>query len=79
MESLIANGVIGVKAFLCDSGLDEFPAADETTLRSAMPVLKAHKIPLLVHAELVSHIAMPKASVGQTPLPKLLVFSPSGV
>ena len=56
LEALMANGVIGIKAFLCHSGLDEFPAADEQTLRAALPILKAHNIPLLAHAEIVSDL-----------------------
>ena len=51
---LIAAGVKGVKAFLCDSGLDEFPAAGEKELRAALPMLKEAGVPLLAHAEIVS-------------------------
>jgi len=54
MQPLIDAGVAGVKAFLCHSGLDEFPNATEADLRAAMPVLARNKVPLLVHAELVS-------------------------
>ena len=60
LESLIRNGVLGVKAFLCDSGLDEFPAADEKTLRAALPILKPSGIPLLAHAELISNPNSPQ-------------------
>lgn len=49
---LTAAGVAGVKAFLCDSGLAEFPAATEADLRELAPVLAAQGVPLLVHAEL---------------------------
>ncbi|CAN5302847.1 allantoinase AllB [soil metagenome] len=45
--------IFGVKAFLCDSGIDEFPAAREADLRAVMPLLAARGIPLLVHAEIV--------------------------
>lgn len=54
IESLLRDGVLGVKAFLCPSGLEEFPAASEDDLRAAMPVLASHGAPLLVHAELIS-------------------------
>ena len=54
IPGLIAAGVKGIKAFLCDSGLDEFPAAGEKELRSALPMLKEAGIPLLAHAEIVS-------------------------
>ncbi len=53
LPGLIDAGVKGIKAFLCDSGLDEFPAASEADLRTAMPLLRDRDLPLLVHAELV--------------------------
>lgn len=53
LEPLVAAGVCGVKAFLCDSGLSEFPASGEKELRAALPVLRRLGVPLLVHAELV--------------------------
>jgi len=52
LESLVGAGVCGVKAFLCDSGLDEFPSVDEAVLRQAMPILARLGTTLLVHAEL---------------------------
>lgn len=53
VEALVDAGVLGVKVFLCDSGLDEFPAITERELRAVMPVLAARGVPLWVHAELV--------------------------
>jgi allantoinase len=50
---LIAAGVLGFKAFLCHSGIDEFPNATESDLRAVMPELARAGLPLLVHAELV--------------------------
>jgi allantoinase len=52
LPGLAARGILGAKAFLCDSGIDEFPASDEATLRGAMAALAAAGIPLLAHAEL---------------------------
>jgi allantoinase len=52
LPKLIAAGVLGVKAFLCHSGIDDFPAATDLELRYAMPLLAAAELPLLVHAEL---------------------------
>ena len=54
IEPLIAAGVCAFKAFLCPSGLDEFPASSEADLRAVMPILAKANIPLFVHAELVS-------------------------
>ena len=53
LEALLDAGVLGVKAFLCHSGIDDFPNATEQDLRAAMPILAARNKPLLVHAELV--------------------------
>lgn len=49
---LVRAGVRGFKAFLCHSGLDEFPNATEKELRTVMPLLAMENIPVLVHAEL---------------------------
>lgn len=50
--SLAESGVFGIKVFLIDSGVPEFPASGEAELRAAMPVLAGAGLPLLVHAEL---------------------------
>ena len=52
LPALIDAGILGVKAFLVDSGLDEFPKTSENDLRAGMPAIAAHGIPLLVHCEL---------------------------
>jgi len=59
MTPLCDAGVLGVKAFLCHSGLDEFPNALERDLKQAMPLLAAARVPLLVHAELLKVPAPP--------------------
>ncbi|MBA2341098.1 MAG: allantoinase AllB [Pyrinomonadaceae bacterium] len=51
-EPLIKAGVLGFKAFLIHSGIDDFPNVTEADLREGMPILAKHNIPLLVHAEL---------------------------
>jgi len=52
LPALAEGGVLGCKAFLVHSGIDEFPNATEGDLRAAMPILRAHGLPLLAHAEL---------------------------
>lgn len=52
-HELLVGGVFGIKAFLCDSGLDEFPRTGESELRVVLPFLRDTGVPLLVHAELV--------------------------
>ena len=61
IEPLVAAGVLGFKAFLCRSGIDEFPNATEADLRVVMPALARTGVPLLVHAELTgdSPVAAP--------------------
>ncbi len=56
IQPLIDAGVLGVKAFLAHSGIDEFPNATETDLRMAMPIIAKSGLPLLVHAELAAPI-----------------------
>ena len=50
------NGVLGLKAFLCESGLKEFPLSGGRELRSALAYLKKRGVPLLAHAEIESEI-----------------------
>lgn len=52
LSELAAGGVLGCKAFLVHSGIDEFPNSTEADLREAMPVLRDAGLPLLAHAEL---------------------------
>jgi allantoinase len=51
LEDLHTRGVLGFKAFMCASGLDEFPACDERTLRDGMRRVAALGSILLLHAE----------------------------
>ncbi len=52
MESLLASGVLGIKAFLTHSGIDEFPNVTEADLRKGMGAIAESGLPLLVHCEL---------------------------
>ena len=51
LETLRDRGVVGIKAFMCDSGMEDFPSVDIATLRAGMQ--RAAKLDLLVavHAE----------------------------
>ncbi len=53
IRPLIREGVCAFKAFLCPSGIDEFPNVTEADLRAVMPILAEAGLPLFVHAELV--------------------------
>jgi allantoinase len=48
---LLEAGVIGVKCFLIDSGIPEFPPLDREGLRAAMKALADSGAPIIVHAE----------------------------
>ncbi len=52
IAGLIEDGVLGFKAFLVPSGVDEFPGVGEGDLRPAMIELARYGVPLLVHSEL---------------------------
>ncbi|MEM8858619.1 MAG: amidohydrolase family protein, partial [Chloroflexota bacterium] len=47
LDQVLEMGAIAGKAFMIDSGIDDFPFADRETLREAMLVLKKHNKPLL--------------------------------
>ena len=51
LRDLAERGVIGFKAFLCDSGLPEFPRAGDLTLYEGMREAARLNLPVAVHAE----------------------------
>lgn len=51
MAELADRGVVGFKAFLCDSGLPEFPRADDLTLFEGLCQAARLGLPVAVHAE----------------------------
>jgi allantoinase len=60
MAGMAAAGVVGFKAFMCDSGLPEFPRADDITLLNGLREAARLDLPVAVHAEsaeLVSGLA----------------------
>ena len=52
IEPLAERGVVGFKAFMCHSGIDDFPRADLATLRDGMRRAAALRVPVGEHAEL---------------------------
>lgn len=59
LEDLLKSGVLGIKAFLTHSGIDDFPNVIEQDLRKAMPIIAKSGRPLLVHCEIDSpHVAL---------------------
>jgi allantoinase len=55
LEDLIQSGVLGIKAFLTHSGIDDFPNVTEADLEKGMAILSKYDLPLLVHCELESN------------------------
>jgi len=51
LAELAERGVMGFKAFMCDSGLAEFPRSDDDTLFAGMQEAARLDLPVLVHAE----------------------------
>jgi allantoinase len=51
MEELAERGVVGFKAFMCASGIDDFAAADDETLLAGMREAARLGLPVAVHAE----------------------------
>jgi allantoinase len=64
LEELVARGVMGFKAFMCPSGIDEFPACNTHVLREGMERIASLGSILLVHAEDPAHLHEPR---GRTP------------
>jgi allantoinase len=52
LDELLNAGVLGVKSFLIDSGIEEFPNVEADDIRRALPILAKHNVPYLIHAEL---------------------------
>lgn len=51
LDELAAAGVVGFKAFMSASGVEEFPAADDLTLLEGMARAARLGLPVAVHAE----------------------------
>src|SRR5216117_4012271 len=64
LRPLVDAGVLGIKAFLVPSGIDEFPALPVADLKAVMERLAALDTVLLAHAELPGPIARAARSGG---------------
>jgi allantoinase len=51
LDALAAAGVMGFKAFMANSGIDDFPKVDLGTLRAGMQRAARRGLPVAVHAE----------------------------
>jgi allantoinase len=69
LERLAERGVIGFKAFMSDSGIDDFPRADHATLRKGMKRAASVGRLVAVHAEsesMTQKLAQEKMTHGMT-------------
>ena len=63
LEELAERGVIGLKAFMSNSGIDEFAHVDDVTLYEGMAIAARLGLPVAVHAE---NDALTARSLGPT-------------
>ena len=79
LSEMADQGAMGFKAFMCDSGLAEFPRADDDTLYAAMQEAARLDLPVLVHAETeeTTHaIAKRRIEMGHTHVRSFLASRP---
>jgi len=62
LEELAERGVVGFKAFMCDSGIADFPAADPDTLAAGMAKAAELDLPVAVHAEDPATLRTPRGT-----------------
>lgn len=66
LEELAECGVVGFKAFMIESGIDDFPGVDARVLRAGMKAASRLGLPVAVHAEdaaiIARHTAAEKAA-----------------
>ncbi|CAK9872545.1 unnamed protein product [Sphagnum jensenii] len=53
MDELLNAGALGLKSFMCPSGINDFPHTTAEDIKAALPVLARYGRPMLVHAEVV--------------------------
>ncbi|PVH36024.1 hypothetical protein PAHAL_7G340600 [Panicum hallii] len=51
LESLLNAGVLGLKSFMCPSGINDFPMTNSTHIEEGLVTLAKYQRPLLIHAE----------------------------
>lgn len=52
LENLLNAGALGLKSFMCPSGINDFPMTNAAHIKEGLSVLAKYKRPLLVHAEI---------------------------
>lgn len=79
LETLRDRGVVGLKAFMCNSGIEDFPYVDDETLREGMSIAADLELIVAVHAEsqeLTQKLTGEKAVTGRTTVSDYLESRP---
>lgn len=79
LETLRDRGVIGLKAFMCNSGIDDFLAVDPATLRAGMKRAAELDLLVAVHAEfeeMTRRLTNEKITAGRTSVADFLAARP---
>jgi allantoinase len=80
LDELAAGGVVGFKAFMSDSGMADFPRADDLTLYEGMRKGAALGLPVAVHAEseaITAGLAARARAAGRTGIRDYLASRPA--
>jgi allantoinase len=80
MDELAARGVVGFKAFMCPSGIDDFPSVDDLTLYEGMRRAASLGLPVAVHAEseaITAGLAGRAHSAGRTAMRDFIASRPA--
>ena len=62
LDELAARGATGFKAFMCPSGIEDFPHVDDDALAAGMERAAALGLPVAVHAERPDRLSAPRGS-----------------
>ncbi len=73
---MVKRGVLGFKAFMVHSGIDDFPDVKPHDLDVAMPEVALSGVPLLVHAELEGKVDLTPKKAGPEPYSSYLKSRP---
>jgi allantoinase len=80
MDELAACGVVGFKAFMCSSGIDDFPGVDDLILYEGMCRAASVGLPVAVHAEseaITAGLAQRARATGRTAMRDFLASRPA--
>lgn len=79
LQTLRDRGVVGLKAFMCNSGIDDFPSVDAATLREGMRIAADLGMLVAVHAEsekMTSELTQARLAAGRTTVADYLESRP---